>query len=233
MQESEAKAYFLRDLRQASQAVDTFYRQDHRFDSKKHALQFLQDFRQAHQQITLFEYKKPSRHPWHYNHTFFYLEPKAFDEAGIGKLIVAQRTTLDSKKLVKNDLSEFMQVDVAKNALFHSHFFIRLIQRGNLSGLKAAIDIVAHSLAIILVHYKYETAHFEPGQKLHIVFEDKVFVLNCETDQGVMIFKTVLLCEFMTSKQQLFYQDAIVEASRSQNGFVPFVEQDEALQLIA
>lgn len=232
MHESQAKAFFLRDLRSASASVADFYKHEHVFDSKKSVQSFLSAFRKAHQMVTLFEYKKPTRHPWHFHSTFFYLEPKAFDEDGIGKLMVAQRTTLDSKKLIKNDLAELMQVDVAQDALFHSHFFIRLIQRAQLDGLHTALQLVAHSLAVVLVHSKYTQQHFEQGQKVHIVFEDKVFIVNCETEQGIMIFKTVLLCKFMTPKQLKFYQDAITQAKASNNGFETFLELDDTLELI-
>lgn len=227
MHESEAKAFLLRDLRLARQQIEDFYKEDHQFDSKKHAIAFLQRFREVHELVTLFEYKKPTRHPWHFKHTFFYLEPTAFDEEGIGKLMVAQKTTIDSKKLVKNDLTELLAVDVAKDVVFHSHFFIRLIQRAELTGLKAALKLVAHSLATVLLHLKYENIPAEQGDKIHAVFEDKVFVLNCETQQQVLIFKTVLLVEYMTPHQQTVFSEAIQAAKHSKTGFVCGVEKED------
>ncbi len=232
MQESEAKAYFLRDLRQSRNAVSAFYKYPHEFDSKKHVVNFLARFRQAHQDVTLFEYKKPSRHPWHYCHTFFYLEPTAFEEEGIGKLIMVQKSILDSKKLIKNDLNEFLKVDLATDAMFHSHFFIRLIQRGNLTGLKPALDIVAHSLALVLLYNKQERDKLQVGQTLYVVFSDKVFVITIETEQKVMVFKTILLAEFMTDKQKRFYADAIKAAGKTDMGFATYLEDGESLQAV-
>lgn len=232
MHESQAKAYLLRDLRIAKQKLAEFYKVDHQFDSKKHVQTFLNAYREAHELVTLFEYKKPTRHAWHYKHTFFYLEPTAFDEEGMGKLIVAQKSTLDSKKLIKNDLDELLHVHVAKDTVFHSHFFIRLIQRAGLKGLKPALDLVAHSLAVLLLHNKYESRHFSEGQKVYMVFKDKVFVLNSETEQGVLIYKTILLVEFMTDKQKRFFKPAIETAMRSKHGFLPYEDIDDKLVLI-
>ncbi|MCY7296008.1 hypothetical protein [Alteromonas sp. a30] len=229
MQESEAKAYFLRDLRKSREAISAFYKLPHEFSSKKHVLQFLKAFRDVHQNVTLFEYKKPSRHPWHYQHTFFYLEPTAFDEEGIGKLIMVQKSTLDSKKLIKGDLEELLKVDLATDAMFHAHFFIRLIQRSNLHGLKPALEIVAHSLAMLLIYNQEQRDKLEMGQTLYVVFPDKVFVVTIETEQKVMVFKTVLLTDFMTDKQQHFYADAIALAKKSQIGFETFKEENEQL----
>lgn len=232
MQESEAKAYFLRDLRKSKEAVSAFYKLPHEFDSKKHVQHFLTLFREAHAGITLFEYKKPTRHAWHYCNTFFYLEPTAFEEEGIGKLIMVQKSTLDSKKLIKNDLSELLQVDIATDAMFHAHFFIRLIQRGNLKGLKPALDIVAHSVALLLLYNKHERETLQTGQTLYVVFPDKVFVITIETEQKVMVFKTVLLAEFMTDKQRRFYAKAINVAKKSDIGFANFLEEEETLKQI-
>jgi len=229
VQESEAKAYFLRDMRQAREQVDKFYQFPHEFHSKKHVQTFLQAFRDTHEAITLFEYRKPSRHPWHYHHTFFYLEPTAFEEEGIGQLLMVQKSTLDSKKLIKNDLNELLKVDIATHTMFHRHFFVRLIQRAGLPGLKAALDIVAHSVGVLLLFNKHEHQKLDLGQTLYVVFPDKVFVVTIETEQKVMVFKTVLLAEFMTDKQQLFYADAIQQAKLSKNGFLNFLERDEKL----
>ncbi|XOV78812.1 MAG: hypothetical protein ACFHVJ_18070 [Aestuariibacter sp.] len=227
MHESQAKAYLLRDLRTARQQVEEFYQEQHLFDSKKHVQQFLKRFREAHQLVTIFEYKKPTRHPWHFKHTFFYLEPTPFDEEGIGKLMVSQKTTIDSKKLIKNDLEELLKVDVAKEAVFHSHFFIRLIQRAELEGLQQALQLVAHSLATVLLQLKYDNIPAEQGEKIHTVFEDKVFVLNCETKQQVLIFKTVLLVDFMTPHQKKLFAAAITAAKKSKAGFVCGVEHED------
>lgn len=227
MNESQAKAYLLRDLRVARQEIESFYKEQHLFDSKKHVQQFLARFREAHDLVTLFEYKKPTRHPWHFKNTFFYLEPTAFDEEGIGKLMVAQKTTIDSKKLIKNDLDELLKVDVAKDVVFHSHFFIRLIQRAKLPGLAPALKLVAHSLANVLLHLKYDNLPAEKGEKIHTVFEDKVFVLNCETEQQVLIFKTVLLVDFMTPHQKKTFAEAISRAKKSKTGFVCGVEHED------
>lgn len=229
MQESEAKAYFLRDMRQARQQVDKFYKLPHEFNSKKHVRLFLQAFRDTHQTITLFEYRKPSRHAWHYNHTFFYLEPTAFEEEGIGQLVMVQKSTLDSKKLIKNDLNELLKVDIANHTMFHRHFFVRLIQRSGLSGLKAALDIVAHSVGVLLLFNQDRHNELDLGQTLYVVFADKVFVVAIETEQRVMVFKTVLLAKFMTDKQWRFYTDAIQQAKLSKNGFLNFVEKDHKL----
>lgn len=232
MQESEAKAYFLRDLRKSREAVSAFYKLPHEFDSKKHVLQFLDAFRETHKDITLFEYKKPTRHAWHYCSTFFYMEPTAFEEDGIGKLIMVQKSTLDSKKLIKNDLNELLKVDIASDAMFHAHFFIRLIQRGNLKGLKPALDIVAHSVALLLLYNKDEREKLQQGQTMYVVFSDKVFVITIETEQKVMVFKTVLLADYMTDKQQRFYADAIQIAQKSDIGFATFLEEGEQLKRI-
>lgn len=232
MQESEARAYFLRDMRKANKLVQDFYQVPHEFGSKKHALQFLSDFRTAHAGVTIFEYKKPTRHAWHYHHTFFYIEPKAMQEEGIGKLLLLQQTTLDSKKLVKNDLSELLQVNVTKDLVLHEHFFTRLIQRASLSGLKAALQITAHSLAEVLNQIKFELTKFEPGQTVHLVFPDKVFIVTCETDSAVLIFKTVILKDFMTTKQLSTYDSAIAEAKKSRIGFVSLLEENHNFELI-
>lgn len=233
MHESEAKAYFLRDMRKAKKKVADFYQYPHEFQSKKQIQTFLQAFRKAHDDILLFEYQKPTRHSWHYCNTFFYIEPTAFEEEGIGKLLMAQRSTLDSKKLIRQDLEELLKVDLAMGVTFHSHFFIRLIQRGNLSGLKPALELVAHSMALLLVADKFFAAQYHQGQDIHIVFPDKVFVVNNETDKKVMIFKTVLLVQYMTSHQQSYYREAIQQATRSNIGFVAGVLQDDKLQLLA
>lgn len=229
MQESEAKAYFLRDLRKSREAIAAFYKLPHEFSSKKHVQHFLKSFREIHQDVTIFEYKKPNRHPWHYHHTFFYLEPTAFDEEGIGKLIMVQRSTLDSKKLVKEDLEELLKVDLATDVMFHAHFFIRLIQRGNLNGMKQALDIVAHSLALLIIYNQENKQNLDVGQTLYVIFPDKVFVVTIETEQKVMVFKTVLLTDFMTDKQQAFYAEAIQKAKASKIGFETFCEVEERL----
>ena len=229
MQESEAKAYFLRDMRQAREQVDKFYKLPHEFHSKKYVQTFLQAFRDTHQTITLFEYRKPSRHAWHYHHTFFYLEPTAFEEEGIGQLVMVQKSTLDSKKLIKNDLNELLKVDIATHTMFHRHFFVRLIQRAGLLGLKAALDIVAHSVGVLLLFNQHQHTELDLGQTLYVVFADKVFVVAIETEQRVMVFKTVLLAEFMTEKQQQFYANAVQQAKLSKNGFLNFVEKDQTL----
>lgn len=232
MQESEAKAIFLRDLRQAKTQVTAFYKHPHQFDSKKQLLTFLEAFRNAHDSVTLFEYKKPVRHSWHYCNTFFYLEPTAFEEEGIGKLIMAQKSTLDSKKLLKHNLDELLKVDLATDTMFHSHFFIRLIQRANLKGLKEALEIVAHSLAILLLYSKYEHDKLAVGETIYVVFPDKVFVVTPESEQCILVFKTVLLAEFMTAKQERFYAEAIASAQSNPMGFSTFVEHNEKLQLL-
>lgn len=219
-------------MRQSKKTVDAFYRQDHEFGSKKHVQQFLTQFRQAHAGITLFEYQKPLRHPWHFHHTFFYLEPKVIEEDGFGRLLMLHQTTLDSKKLVKNDLSDILNVNVTRDLLIHQHFFTRLIQRASLDGLREALLVVAHSLAEILNHIKFQTVQFEPGQSIHIVFDNKVFIATCETDKAVLIFKTVILEAFMTDRQQQFYQAAIAAARQRKNGFVMAIEMDEILSLI-
>lgn len=232
MQESEARAYFLRDMRKANALVQDFYRVPHEFGSKKHALQFLHNFRNAHSGVTIFEYKKPTRHAWHYHHTFFYIEPKAMQQDGIGKLLLVQQTTLDSKRLVKNDLSELLEVNVTKDLVLHEHFFTRLIQRASLTGLKAALQITAHSLAEVLNQIKFELTKFEPGQTVHLVFPDKVFIVTCETDSAVLIFKTVILRDFMTDKQVNNYGSAISKATNSKNGFVSLLEENQSFELI-
>ncbi|UAA37966.1 hypothetical protein KIH87_14890 [Paraneptunicella aestuarii] len=229
MQESEAKAYFLRDLRKARAEVNAFYKLPHQFDSKKQVLTFLEQFRAAHEDVTLFEYKKPSRHPWHYCHTFFYLEPSAFEEEGVGKLMMVQKSTIDSKKLLKHDLEELLKIDLATDIMFHSHFFIRLIQRANLPGLKQALALVAHSVGVVLLYSKYEQAKLQTGQTVYVVFPDKVFVITPETEQKVMVFKTVLLAEFMTDKQKSLYAPAIQEAMKNKYGFATYVEDGDTL----
>lgn len=232
MQESEAKAYFLRDMRKANSLVQAFYKKNHEFGSKKYVQQFLVDFRNAHSGVTIFDYKKPTRHAWHFHHTFFYIEPKALQEDGIGKLLLVQQTTLDSKKLVKNDLEEFLAVNVTRDLVIHEHFFSRLIQRASLSGLKAALQLTAHSLAVVLNQIKFELIKFEPGQTVHLVFLDKVFIVTCQTDDALLIFKTVILSEFMTVKQQCTYKKAIEEAAKSKIGFVSLLEENEEFELI-
>lgn len=232
MQESEAKAYFLRDMRKANGLVQEFYKKNHEFGSKKYVQQFLVEFRQAHEDVTIFEYKKPTRHPWHFHHTFFYIEPKALQEDGIGKLLLVQQTTLDSKKLVKNNLEELLAVNVTKDLVIHEHFFTRLVQRASLSGLKAALKLTAHSLAVVLNQIKFEWTKFEPGQTVHLVFPDKVFIVTCQTDSAVLIFKTVILAEFMTVKQQNTYRQAILEAGKSKIGFASLLEENEKFELI-
>ncbi|BDX06953.1 hypothetical protein [Planctobacterium marinum] len=226
MQESEARAYFLRDMRKANKSVEQFYQAAHEFGSKKHVQQFLEAFRSAHAGVTIFEYRKPTRHPWHFNHTFFYIEPKAIEEDGIGKLLLVQQTTLDSKKLVKGDLSDILEVQVTRDLVIHEHFFTRLIQRADLSGLKAALEITAHSLADILVHIKYALTQFEEGQTLHMVFHDKVFIVTCEQGGKLLIFKTVILAEFMTDRQKGIYSSAIAQAKTSKKGFI-FLKEDQ------
>ena len=229
MQESEAKAYFLRDLRKARADVNAFYKLPHQFDSKKQVLGFLDSFRKTHEHVTLFEYKKPIRHSWHYCHTFFYLEPSTFEEEGVGKLIMVQRSTIDSKKLLKHDLDELLKIDLATDIMFHSHFFVRLIQRANLSGLKEALQLIAHSVGIILGFSKFDREKLLTEQTLYVVFADKVFVITPETDQKIMVFKTVLLAEFMTDKQKAFYAKAIAEAKKSESGFTTYLEEKEQL----
>lgn len=232
MQESEARAYLLRDMRKANGLVEEFYKYPHEFGSKKHVQQFLHDFRTAHAGVTIFEYKKPTRHAWHFHHTFFYIEPKAMQEDGIGKLLLVQQTTLDSKKLVKNNLDEFLAVNVTKDLVLHEHFFTRLIQRADLSSLKDALQLIAQSLAVVLNQIKFELTKFEPGQTIHLVFPDKVFIVTCQTDGAVLIFKTVILADFMTSKQQKTYEQAIAEACKSKLGFVSLREENESFELI-
>lgn len=232
MQESEARAYFLRDMRKAKNRVEKFYRDEHEFGSKKHVLQFLDDFRLAHDGITIFEYRKPTRHPWHFNHTFFYIEPKAIEEDGIGKLLLVQQTTLDSKKLVKGDLSDILEVQVTRDLVLHEHFFTRLIQRGELSGLKAALKLTAHSLAEVLVQIKFAQTQFDEGQTLHLVFPDKVFIVTCERGGKLLIFKTVILAEFMTERQTGIYGNAIARAMKAKNGFVFLKEDHQDFELI-
>ena len=232
MQESEARAYFLRDMRKAKNNVERFYKAQHEFGSKKHVQQFLTDFRQAHAGITIFEYRKPTRHPWHFHHTFFYIEPKAIEEDGIGKLLLVQQTTLDSKKLVKGDLSDILEVQVTRDLMLHEHFFTRLIQRAELSGLKAALNLTAHSLAEVLVQIKFALTQFEEGQTLHLVCPDKVFIVTCEKAQALLIFKTVILAEFMTERQLRIYSGAIAQAKVSENGFVSLREDEEAYELL-
>lgn len=232
MQESEARAYFLRDMRKSNGLVQEFYKSSHEFGSKKHVQQFLSEFRQAHSGITIFEYKKPTRHAWHFQHTFFYIEPKTLQEDGIGKLLMVQQTTLDSKKLIKNDLNELLAVNVTKDLLIHEHFFTRLIQRASLSGLKEALHITARSLAEILNHIKFEVIKFEPGQTVHLVFPDKVFIATCQTESAVLIFKTVILPHFMTSKQTRTYQQAIADAAKQTKGFVSLLEDNQKFEQI-
>lgn len=227
MHESQAKAYFLRDIRQARKSIDAFYKLPHEFASKKHVLTFARAFREAHQGVVLFEYKKPSRHQWHYHSTYFYVEPTAFDEDGIGKLIMVQQTTLDSKKLIKNDLEELLKIELSTDIMFHSHFFIRLIQRANLTGLQPALALIADAVGEIMLYIKYAKQEVQTGKTIYIVFPDKVFVVTPETEQNVLVFKTVLLAEFMTDKQQQLYRMALAEARLSSQGYVIYRAPDD------
>lgn len=226
MHESQAKAYFLRDIRRARRAIDEFYRLPHEFSSKKHVQTFIRRFRESHQEVVLFEYKKPIRHPWHYYSTFFYIEPTAFDEAGIGKLILVQQTTLDSKKLIKNDLQDLLKIEIYTDIMFHRHFFVRLIQRANLTSLAAALAIITEAVVEIMFYLKFAKLEVQTDQTLFIVFPDKVFVVTPETQQNVLVFKTVLLAEFMTKKQHQQYRTALAEARLAQDGYVIYRAAD-------
>lgn len=232
MQESEARAYYLRDLRASRTAIDAFYLANHEFSSKKQVLKFLQDFRQAHENVTLYEYKKPIRHPWHFANTFFYIEPQKLQSEDIGTLLLIQKTSIDSKKILKNDLTDVRRADFIRNVFIHEHFFTRLIQRADLSGLRQALQLTAHSLAEVLIKINFDEQSFVDGQTLHLVFLDKVFIVSCETEKSLLIFKTVLLQRFMTTRQQQKYSEALKALHNSEKGFVMLLEDHQGCRLI-